>query len=135
MSENININEIDCTPLSGKDAGFRDGQLQVGLAEVFKKGTILAINASGVYIPFVKGGAAPADVPVAILTSDVDATAGAGTFPIRPQIKGECRLAKLIIHADGDNSNVDSAVINQLQDYNVTVVDAQQLGGYDNNNG
>lgn len=134
MGDNIKITENDCTPLSGKEAGFRDATF-AATAEAFKAGTLLAIDATGKYIPFVKGGTAPADVPVAVLTSDVDATGGAADFPIRPQIKGECRLAKLIIQADGDNSNIDDVVINQLQDFNVTVVDSTQLSGFDNNNG
>ena len=72
--------------------------------------------------------------PVAILTSEVE-FAGAGDQNIRPQVGGEVRFSQVVIHADGDNSNVSEGVINQLQDYDVTLVKTTQLSGYDNNNG
>lgn len=129
---NINITQIDNTPLSGLNAVFRDALLTAAGAVTYAKGTILAFNtATKKFIEYKPAGAGDETIPVAILTTE-SVFAGAGDAAIRPQVGGEVRLAKLIIHADGDNSNVDAGVIQALQDYNVTVVDAAQLSAQDN---
>ena len=134
---NINITQIDNTPLSGLNAVFRDALLTAAGAVTYAKGTILAFNtATKKFIEYKPAGAGDETIPVAILTTESvfagAGPAGAGDAAIRPQVGGEVRLAKLIIHADGDNSNVDAGVIQALQDYNVTVVDAAQLSAQDN---
>ena len=98
-------------------------------------GTILArIAATGALTPFVVGGdPANEGTPKAILLHELTAT-GAGDLPVRPIIGGRVRLDKLVIAADGDASNVDKAVQDQLRGFGMVVLSTQQLAEYDNPN-
>ena len=70
-------------------------------------------------------------IPKAVLTYDVTAT-GAGDEQARVMVAGEVRKNKLIIDADGDDSNVDAAVIDQLRDYGIVPIDCPELNIQDN---
>ena len=47
-------------------------------------------------------------------------------------VAGSYRKERLVIDADGDDSNIDAAVIDQLRDYGLTPIDVQELGILDN---
>ena len=47
-------------------------------------------------------------------------------------VTGSVRESKLIIDADGDNSNVDNAVIDELRDYSLVTIATQELNILDN---
>ena len=115
---------------SGK---FEDGLLTFAGAGTVLEGTILARDSVSLkYVPFVKGGATNGNgIPKAVLTYPVTA-AGAGDEAIRAGISGEYRKEKLVIDADGDASNIDGAVKDQLRDYELTPVDVQELNILDN---
>jgi hypothetical protein len=112
---------------------FRDDTLTFAGADTFAPGTILARDSVSLkLVVFVKGGATNENgIPKTILTYEVSAT-GAGDVAVRVPQSGVFRKEKLIIDADGDDSNIDAAVIDQLRDYQLTPVDVDELNIEDN---
>lgn len=94
------------------------------------KGTILARHSgTGKFSLFVKGGSSNGNgIPKGVLTHDVSRV-GAGDVPVSVLTKGTVNQKRLIIDADGDDSNIDAAVLDQLRDYGITPVDVEQVGG------
>ncbi|ARB06248.1 hypothetical protein SppYZU01_11 [Shewanella phage SppYZU01] len=130
---NLTITNVDIGNVILQDADFRDELLTFGGAATVLEGTILARDSvSGKLVPFVKGGATNENgIPKAIVTYDVVA-AGAGDVAIRAGVAGKYRKERLVIDADGDASNVDDVVIDQLRDYGLVAIDVQELGILDN---
>lgn len=130
---NLTVTNVDLNSPILEDAGFRDDILTFTAATTYSAGTILARDSvSAKVIAFVKGGSTNEDgIPKAILTYDVTST-GAGDINIRAGVSGKYRKEKLIILADGDASNVDSVVTDQLRDYNMTPIDVDELNIQDN---
>lgn len=92
----------------------------------------LTVAADGRLVAFVKGtGIGGAQIPSAILTYAVTATT-AGAIPIRAAVEGYYRKEKLVIDADGDDTNVDAAVIDQLRVYGLTPINVDELNIADN---
>lgn len=94
-------------------------------------GYTLTVAADGKMVPFATDGAGGAQVPKAIVTYPVVA-AGAGDEAIRAGVAGSYRKERLVIDADGDASNVDGAVMDQLRDYGLVPIDVQELNILDN---
>lgn len=130
---NITITNNDLGSVILKDAQFRDGAITFAGADTFVEGTILAVDSVSLkFVPFVKGGVTNENgIPKAILTYDVTAT-GAGDVQARVGVAGSYRKERLVIDADGDASNVDQAVIDQLRDYGLVPIDVQELNISDN---
>ena len=112
---------------------FRDDEVTFGGAGTEPAGTIMARDSvSLLLVPFVKGGATNENgIPKAVLHEDVTA-AGAGDEPIRIPQSGTVNKDRLIIKADGDDTNVDAAVIDELRDYGITAKDYTNLSQLDN---
>lgn len=91
----------------------------------------LTVAANGKLVPFAFAGAGGAQTPKAILTYDVTAT-GAGDVPVRDMVTGTVRASRLVIDADGDATNVDAAVLDELRDYTLISIDVQELSILDN---
>lgn len=109
-----------------KDAMFRDELLTFAGAGTVAAGTILARDtASGKLVPFVKGGAGGAEVPKSVLTYDVEVD-GAGDVSVRAAVVGKFRKQKLIIAADGDDTNIDNVVIDGLREVGLTPIDVHE---------
>ncbi len=102
-------------------------------ASVVPSGTLLALDSATLkYIPFVKGGATNDNgIPKAVLTYDVDGGAG-GDVEITAFIEGKVNKTRCIIAADGDDRNIDAAVLAQLQDFGIVAVPVSQLNILDN---
>ena len=130
---NITITNNDNGSVILEGGTFRDELLTFAGADVLAEGTILARDSvSGKLVIFVKGGVTNENgIPKAVLTYEVTAT-GAGDVPVRAFEGGKVRKERLIIDADGDGSNVDAAVLDQLRDYGIESVDVQELGILDN---
>lgn len=130
---NIAIQNNDLGNVILEDVRFEDGLLTFGGAGTIVAGTILARDSvSLLYVPFVKGGVVNENgIPKAVLTYDVTAT-GAGDVPMRALVNGRVRKERLIIDADGDGSNVDAAVLDQLRDYSITALSVKDLSVLDN---
>lgn len=129
----ISITNIDLGNVILADARFDDDTLTFAAAGTVAEGTILARDSvSGNLVPYVQGGSTNENgIPKTILTYDVTATA-AGNIPIRAPIFGKFRLDRAIIAADGDNSNVTKAVIDQLRDFAIILKDVEELYILDN---
>lgn len=116
-----------------KGGEYEDALLTLAGADVIASGTILARDSVSLkYVLFVKGGSTNENgIPKAVLLDPVTST-GAGDVTIRPLIEGTLRKEKIVIDADGDDSNVDAAVRDQLRDYGLPVVDVTELNTLDN---
>ena len=130
---NITVTNVDIGNVILKDGEFRDDLLTFAGAGTVVEGTILARDSVSLkLVPFVKGGSTNENgIPKAVLTYDVTAT-GAGDVAIRDMVSGSVRAQRLIIDADGDGSNVDAVVLDQLRDYALVSIDAQELNILDN---
>lgn len=130
---NITITNVDIGNVILKDGEFRDDLLTFAGAGTVVEGTILARDSVSLkLVPFVKGGVTNENgIPKAVLTYDVTAT-GAGDVAIRDMVSGSVRAQRLIIDADGDGSNVDAVVLDQLRDYALVSIDVQELNILDN---
>lgn len=130
---NLTITNNDKGSVLLETGEFRDELITFAGADTFAEGTILARDSvSGKLVLFVKGGATNENgIPKAVLTYPVAAT-GAGDVAARVAISGKFRKERLIIDADGDDSNIDGAVVDQLRDYGLTPVNVTELGIQDN---
>lgn len=115
------------------DADFRDDLLTFAGAGTVAAGTILARDSVSLkLVPFVKGGITNENgIPKAVLTYDVTA-AGAGDETVRAGVAGKYRKGSLVIDADGDATNIDNAVIDQLRDYGLVPLEVDELNIQDN---
>lgn len=130
---NMTVTNNDLSGVILSDAKFRDELLTFGGAGTVIAGTILARDSVSLkLVPFVKGGSTNQNgIPKAIVTYDVTA-GGAGDVPIRAGVSGVYRKEKLVIDADGNASNVDNAVMDQLRDYGLTPLNVRELNIKDN---
>jgi len=134
---NITIENVDLGSvlLKSSPIGFRDDTLTVGATTTLAEGTILARDSgTGKLIAFVKGGVtADNGIPKTVLTYAVANEGGApADSPVRVPAVASVRKQRLIIAADGDATNVDDAVIDQLRDYGITPIDVDDLSILDN---
>lgn len=130
---NSTITNNDLGSVILQDAQFRDEVLVFAGAVTVKEGTILARDSVSLkLVLFVKGGATNENgIPKAIITYPVTA-AGAGDIAIRAGVAGSYRKERLVIDADGDDSNVDAAVMDELRNYGLVPIDVQELNIPDN---
>lgn len=134
MSPDPTITNIDNSSVIVKDAEFKhDAEITFAGADTFAAGTILAVDSSSLkFVLFVKGGSTNENgIPKGVLTLDVVAT-GAGDEISDIMIAGSVRKEKLIIDADGDDTNVDQAVLDQLRDYGLIPVFVTDVSELDN---
>lgn len=112
---------------------FKDDTVTFAGADTFAAGTLLARDSVSLkLVLFVKGGTTNGNgTPKAVLTEELTAT-GAGDLPARPMIQGEVRTGDLIIDSDGDASNIDAAVLDQLRDFGIVGLSTTQLAQLDN---
>lgn len=131
MSLTITNNDLGSVEL--KDGVFTDDLLTFAGAATVLDGTILARDSVSLkLVPFVKGGVANENgIPKAIVTYDIVA-AGAGDIAVRSAIGGQVVISRLIIDADGDGSNIDNAVLDQLRDFTIVGQNVQELNILDN---
>lgn len=110
-----------------------DGIVTFAGDDTFAEGTILARDSVSLkYVLFVKGGSTNQNgIPKAVLAHALTKV-GAGDLPARVIVGGEVIKERLIIDADGNDSNVDAAVIDQLRDYGLRAVSVKQLAKLDN---
>lgn len=130
---NLVITNVDIGSVILQDGQFNNELLTFAGAGTVLEGTILARDSVSLkLVPFVKGGSTNQNgIPKAVITYDVVA-AGAGDEAVRDMVTGSVRAERLIIDADGDNSNVDAAVLDQLRDYSLVTIDVQELNILDN---
>jgi hypothetical protein len=130
---NNTVENVDIGSAILQDAEFRDDVIAFAGADTLVAGTIMARDSVSLkLVPFVKGGVTNENgIPKTILTYEVTA-AGAGDVPVRIGVSGKYRKQRLVIDADGDDSNIDKAVIDQLRDYSLVPIDVDELNILDN---
>ena len=103
-----------------------------GGAATLLAGCILARDSVSLkMVPFVKGGSTNQNgTPKGVLLYPVTA-AGAGDIMSDVLIFGGVRKERLVINADGNDTNIDGAVIDQLRAFGITPVTTQQLAVLD----
>jgi hypothetical protein len=127
------ITNVDLGSVILQEGQFRDDQVTFTGAATLLEGTILARDSvSGFLVPFVIGGVANENgIPKAVLTYEVTAT-GAGEVPIRDMVSGVVRKNRLVVDADGDDSNLTEAILDSLRLYSLVAIDTQELNILDN---
>ena len=130
---NSTIENVDLGSIILQNGQFRDDLLTFAGAATVIEGTILARDSASLkLVPYVKGGVTNENgIPKAVLTYDVVA-AGAGDEAVRDMVSGSVRAELLVIDADGDASNIDAAVLDQLRAYSLVSIDVQELNIQDN---
>lgn len=130
---NMNVTNVDMGNVILSNARFEDGLLTLAGATTVKSGTILARDSvSRKFVLFVAGGTTNENgIPKAILTYEVVST-GAGDVSIRAGVEGHFRKERLVIAADGNDTNVTAAVRDQLRDYGMTTFNVKELSQLDN---
>lgn len=130
---NLTNTTVDLASVQIGHGEYEDDQITFAGAATLLEGTILARDSvSGRLVPFVKGGSTNENgIPKAVLTYELTAT-GAGDLPARVSVKGTFRLQRLVIDADGDASNIDAAVKDQLRDYGLNAISVDDLSVLDN---
>jgi hypothetical protein len=125
---NITVTDVNAGSVELRNGEFEDGILDIASAGTFLEGLILARSSATLkFIPFVKGGSSNGNgIPVAVLPYELVAPTSADQH-IRALIKGEVNLNRLVILADGDASNVDNAVKDQLRSFGIVPLDVKQL--------
>ena len=129
----LTITNIDQGSLFIGTPTVQDDTLTFAGADTLVRGTILARDSvSGKLVIVAAGGTTNENgIPKAILMSDTTA-AGAGDKSVRVAVVARVNKRFLVIDADGDSSNVDAAVIDQLRDYGIIVHTVAQLSALDN---
>lgn len=128
---NMTVTTSDLGSVVLRDCEFRDNTLALG-AETVLEGTLLARNGTnGKLVPYATGGADGAGTPIAVITYEVSRET-AGDLAIRACVKGSVRKQRLVIHADGDDSNINESVLDALRDYGIVAVDVQDLSALEN---
>lgn len=127
---------LEMTPGAGAAIVFEVGGLTFTITDgstdfVAGDTATLTVAADGNLTLFATDGAGGAQFPKAVLTYEKTVTAG-GDFPVRVLERGKVNFNRLVIDADGDNSNVTNAVMDQLRDYGIEVVKVQELSTLDN---
>jgi len=130
---NMTVENINTGSVIISEEIFKDELLTFAGAGTVADGTILARDSVSLkLVPFVKGGATNENgIPKAVITYDVVA-AGAGDIAVRALESGRVRKERLIIVADGDDSNIDAAVLDQLRDYKIIGENVDELNILDN---
>lgn len=132
MSMETTTIDIGPVALQTEVTAFEDALLTFGGAGTVLKGTILARSSeTGNLVPYAVGGSNGSGTPLAVTTYEITAT-GAGNVAMRALMKGSVNLSRLVIHADGDASNITHAIRDALRSYGIHAVEVSQLGKYDN---
>lgn len=127
------ITNVDTGSPPWQDVRFQDDTLNLAGADVLLDGTILARDSVSLKLAlFVKGGSTNENgIPKAILTRGLT-TAGSGDVAVRVGIGGTFEKERLVIDADGDDSNIDDAVKDQLRDFAMLSEVVTELNKLDN---
>ena len=130
---NSTVTNVDLGAVEVEGAVCLDDVVAFAGADSFAAGTILARDSvSEKLVLFVKGGSTNENgIPKAVLTYGIESS-GVGDVRARVLVRGQVNRDRLIIDADGDGSNVDDVVIDQLRNYGIVASPVEQLAQLDN---
>lgn len=127
--------DLRMTAGSGQATTFKAAGLQFTVTDAtdFVAGDYftLTVAADGKLVPFASDGVGGAQIPCAVLTYEASKT-GSGNLPVRVLVAGEVKKERLVIDADGNGTNVNTTVIEQLREVGILAVSVAQLAGLDN---
>jgi Bacteriophage lambda head decoration protein D len=128
----MKVTTFDVGTVQVRGCKFRDDVITFAGADDLAEGTIMARDSVSQKLRlFVKGGSTNGNgVPKVVLGQRVVATV-AGDVPCRAIVGGELNKQRLVIDADGNSSNVDAAVLDQLRAVGIVAHDVAQLGRVD----
>lgn len=128
---NLTITNNDNGSVVIEEWGWQDDILVFAGAGTVVEGTILARSTvdSKMHV-YDTAGINGLNIPKAVITYDVAAT-GAGDVPIRQLIAGKVKKERLVIDADGDDSNITKAILDELRDFVVVPQNVQDLSVLD----
>ena len=116
----------------GNHCDFEHHVWTAGGADTLVAGTIVArLTSTGKWGIYAPAGSLGLEIAKGVLTYDAVAT-GAGDVPVAVLVRGTVNQDRLIIDADGDGSNVDEAVIDDLLDNGILAKPVTQLAQLDN---
>jgi hypothetical protein len=130
---NITTTNVDLGSVALEGAILHDELVTFGGADSYAAGTILARDTStDKLVLFVKGGSTNGNgIPKAVLLYPIE-LGGSGDVKARVCVKGHVNRRRLVIDADGDDSNIDEVVLDQLRDYGIVASPVEQLAELDN---
>lgn len=130
---NITTTNVDLGSVALEGAILHDELVTFAGADSFAAGTILARDTvSDKLVLFVIGGSTNGNgVPKAVLVYPIE-RGDAGDVKARVLVKGHVNRQRLIVDADGDDSNIDAVVLDQLRDYGIVASHVEQLAELDN---
>jgi len=91
----------------------------------------LPVVANGKLVPYAIAGAGGAQKPIAVAPYDL-VKAGAGDLQARVLVAGRVNATRLVVDADGDDSNITAAILDELRSAGIVAEPVTQLGEYDN---
>jgi hypothetical protein len=115
------------------DGVFEDQTFYSAGADTYLDNTLVALDTSTLnLVPYVKGGSTNGNgVVYGVMTKGITVGATSST-PIRVMVGGRMVKDKVVIHADGDASNIDNAVKILCHDKGLALVDSLNLHTADN---
>ncbi len=130
---NIEITNNDLGNVIFELIAAEDGLLEFAGTNSFVEGTLIARNTSNdKFQLFAKGGVSNGNgVPVGVLTALTERT-GAGDVAVRLAVTAKVIKQRLVIDADGNDSNIDGGVRDQLRQASIWPFDTTQLAQLDN---
>lgn len=130
---NIRTAHIDIGAIEIDGAVHHDEIVTFAGGATYKTGTILARDTvTDKLIPYVKGGNTNGDgVPSAVLTYGITRVTPGDAYA-RVLVSGHVNRHRLVIHADGDGSNVDETVLDLLRARGIVASKVHQLVQFDN---
>lgn len=133
MMTNIRTAHIDIGAIEIDGAVHHDETVTFDGEDTYLPGTILARDTvTDKLVPYVKGGNTNGDgVPCAVLTYELYRST-AGDVYARVLVSGHVNRHRLVIHADGDGSNVDETVLDLLRARGIVASKVHQLVQFDN---
>jgi len=127
------VTNVDVGQIAIEVSDFEHHVWTAAGADTLVAGTIVArITSTGKWQIYAKGGSTDGNgIAKGVLTYDAVAT-GAGDVAVAVLVRGTVNQDRLIIDADGDGSNVDETVIDDLLANGILAKPVGQLGQLDN---
>jgi len=126
------ITNNDVGQIATQHSDYENHLWTAGAADTLLVGTIMArLTSTGKWGIYDPGGSLGLEIARGVLTYEAVATAG-GDVPVSILVRGTVNQTRLIIDADGDDSNVDEAVTDDLLDHGILAVPVLQIAQLDN---
>ena len=126
------ITNVDVGQIAIAVSDFEHHLWTAGAADTLVAGTIMArLTSTGKWGIYDPGGSLGLEIARGVLTYEATAAAG-GDVPVSVLVRGTVNQTRLIIDADGDDSNVDEAVIDDLNDHGILAKPVLQIAQLDN---